>query len=176
MPKQEAAYTEHLQETLKVMEDRGLLLVARDREGKPNTMAIGWATFGVMWGKPACMIMVRPSRYTYGLLVESEDFTVNVPPSSLAETVSFCGTVSGRNHDKFRERGLTAVPARTVRAPIIDECVIHYECRHLYWSDLDRSALDGEVDSACYPQGDHHRLFFAEIVCAYASEDARERV
>ena len=176
MARTEVAYTDYLPETLKVAVNRGLLLVAMDRDGKPNAMAIGWVTFGVMWGKPVCMVMVRPSRYTYRLMARSQDFTVNVPPRDLEETVSFCGSVSGRDHDKFKERGLTAAPAKKVQTPVIDQCVIHYECKLLYVHDLERSVLDSQVDSGCYPQGDYHRVYFGEIVSVYATEDARQRL
>ena len=169
MSKQEMTYTDYLQETLNAMANGGLLLVATDRHGKPNAMTIGWATFGVMWGKPVCMVMVRPSRYTYLLMESSDDFTVNVPPSALAQTISFCVTVSGRDHDKFKERGLTAIPAQKVQTPVINECVIHYECKRIYTAGLEKNALDSHIDNACYPQGDHHRLYFGEIVSVYAS-------
>ena len=176
MAKEEVAYTEYLQETLDVATQRGLLLVATDRDGKPNTMAIGWQTFGVMWGKPVCMVMVRPSRYTYQLMADCEDFTVNVPPADLEEAVAFCGSASGRDHDKFKEEGLTSTPGKKVAAPVIEECVIHYECKLLYADDLERGALESEVVGACYPEGDYHRVYFGEIVSAYADEDARERL
>ena len=126
MCKQDVEHTRYLPETLRALSDGGLLLVAADQAGKPNAMAIGWATFGVMWGKPVCMVMVRPSRYTYQLMAASDSFTVNVPPNDLSDIVSFCGSVSGREHDKFKEKGLTAVPGRQVQAPVIDECVILY--------------------------------------------------
>ena len=59
------------------------------------------------------------------LLVTAGDLTVNVPPRELAEAVARCGTVSGRDHDKFLENHLTPVPGRQVRQPIIQECVVH---------------------------------------------------
>lgn len=172
MSKQEVEYTRYLPETLEALANGGLLLVAASPEGRPNAMAIGWATFGVMWGKPVCMVMVRPSRYTHQLMAATDSFTVNVPPPDLIKTVTFCGTVSGRDHDKFEERGLTACPGRKVAAPVIDDCVVHYECRLLYYHDMDKSALEAGIDGAAYPQGNYHRLFFGEIVSAYAAQDA----
>jgi flavin reductase (DIM6/NTAB) family NADH-FMN oxidoreductase RutF len=104
------------------------------------------------------------------------DFTVNVPPREIPEAVELCGTVSGRNHDKFEEAHLTPVPSREVRSPIIKECVVHYECRTLHRNDLEPEALAQAVREEFYPSGDFHRVYFGEIVAAYADEDAGTRL
>ncbi|MGQ9630521.1 MAG: flavin reductase family protein [bacterium] len=176
MAKVEVYYADYLKETFQVMGKEGLLLASQDGKGKPNAMTIGWGTVGIIWGKPVFVVLVRPSRYTYGLIESSGAFTVNVPPRELAEVVSFCGTVSGRDHDKFRERGLTAVPGKHVKAPIIEECVINYECRVVHKNDVLKDELDPRIRSSSYPAGDFHRVYFGEILAVYAMEDAPSRV
>jgi len=176
MPKIEAHYTDYLAETLGVASREGILLVSQDVCGKPNAMTIGWCTAGIIWGRPILTILVRPSRYTYGLLEATGDFTVNVMPRELKEVVDFCGTVSGRDHDKFAEKKITAIPGRKVRSPIIGEGVIHYECRILYKSDLPDDALEKPIRDQFYPKGDYHRVYYGEILAAYADEDARSRI
>lgn len=176
MAKVEVHYPEFFQETMNVMTNEGLLLASLDAVGKPNTMTIGWGTMGLIWGKPMFIVLVRPSRYTYGCLEATDDFTVNVPPKELAETVAFCGSVSGRDHDKFAERGLTAVPGKRVKSPIIEECVIHYECKVVHRNDVIPANLAPDIRAGAYPAGDFHRLYFGEILAVYADEDARERV
>jgi flavin reductase (DIM6/NTAB) family NADH-FMN oxidoreductase RutF len=69
------------------------------------------------------------------------DFTVNVLPMELAAAASLCGTVSGREHDKFQEAHLTPIPSREVRSPIIRECVVHYESRTVNRVDMAPDAL-----------------------------------
>ena len=119
----------HLQETLHKLTRLGLLLVSAGTDGKPNAMTIGWGTIGVIWGKRIFTVLVRPSRYTYKLLGESDSFTVCVPSSTLQAAVSFCGTRSGRDYDKFKECDLTPLPSTQVSAPGIAECPIVYECQ-----------------------------------------------
>ena len=109
-------------------------------------------------------MLVRPSRYTYSLIEQSGDFTVNVLPSSLKEVAQYCGTVSGRDHDKFKEKGLTAVPSLKVKTPLIQECLLHVECRIVYRNDLIPSELAAPFVSTLYPKGDFHRLYFGEIL------------
>ncbi|HIE50729.1 MAG TPA: flavin reductase family protein [Armatimonadetes bacterium] len=176
MAKRDVHYTEYFAETMQVLTSDGLLLVSVDRDGKPNAMTIGWATIGSIWGKPLFLVLVRPSRYTYGLIEATGDFTVNVPPKELAEVCAYCGTVSGRDYDKFAEKGLTATPSRRVNSPIIAECVIHYECRVVHKNDIVPAALVPEITASSYPAGDFHRVYFGEILAVYADEDARERI
>ncbi|MBS3976080.1 MAG: flavin reductase family protein [Syntrophomonadaceae bacterium] len=46
----------------------------------------------------------------------------------MAKAVDLCGTVSGRDVNKFLECGLTPVPASAVKAPLIKECPVNIEC------------------------------------------------
>lgn len=176
MAKMTMRYTDYFAETMRRMREDGLLLATAGADGRPNVMTIGWGTIGSIWGRPVFIVLVRPSRHSYGRLEESGDFTVNVAPRELAETIAYCGTVSGRDHDKFQERRLTTVPGRQVRAPIIQECVIHYECRTIHRNDVAPEALTQAVLEQYYAQGDFHRVYFGEIVAAYADEDAARRL
>lgn len=36
-----------------------MLLLATSASGVSNVMTIGWATFGVLWSRPVCLVMVR---------------------------------------------------------------------------------------------------------------------
>lgn len=174
--KVEAGYFDYLNETLDVLGKPGLLLVSTDADGKPNAMTIGWGTVGIIWGKPIFVVLVRPSRYTHGLMEQTEDFTVNVPSAELREAVAFCGSKSGRDYDKFAEKGLTAVPGKKVKSPIIDECVIHYECKVVHKNDVLKDELASAIVSSAYPAGDFHTIYYGEILSVYASPDAREKL
>ncbi len=176
MPKRTIRYTDFFPQTMRRLAEDGLLLVTADAAGKPNVMTIGWVTIGLIWARPVMVVLVRPSRYTYSRLAEEPDFTVNVPPPDLGEAVARCGAVSGRDHDKFAECGLTVTPGRETRAPIIEQCVIHYECRTVHRNDLAPEAIAPAIIDRFYPRGDFHRIFFGEILAAYADEDAAQRL
>ena len=164
MAKKIVDYKECLEETMKAFDEERVLLVTQGRQGPPNAMAIGWGTVGIIWRKPLFIVLVRPSRYTYRLIEESIDFTVNIAPARLKDVVQFCGTVSGRDHNKFEEKRLTPIPSAKVRTPIIKECILHYECQIVYKSDLAPSELAESIKPALYPKGDFHRLYFGEIL------------
>ena len=176
MSKLEGAPLEHVPETLQALADPGLLLVSLDARGRPNAMTIGWGCLGVFWGRPIFIVPVRHSRYTYGCIQSTGDFTVNALPRELTEAAAFCGTVSGRDHDKFQEPGLTAAPSLHVKSPVIAECVLHYECRVLHANDLVPAAAHAEVLQSAYPEGDYHRFFFGEILSVRAEANFRARL
>jgi len=163
-------------ETVTTMQKTGLLLVTSDATGKPNVMTIGWALLGSVWAKPILTVLVRPSRFTYHLLDSSGEFTVNVPPPELADTVQFCGTESGRDRDKFGERGLTPVPARHVKCPVIDQCLLHYECRVVHKNDVIPENIAADIVRRFYVQGNFHRVFFGEVLAVYGVADLKERL
>jgi flavin reductase (DIM6/NTAB) family NADH-FMN oxidoreductase RutF len=132
-----------------------------------NTMTIGWATIGFIWRKEIFMVAVRDSRHTFGLIEKSPDFTVTIPlDASAKDAVMFCGTKSGRDHDKFKECGLKPGKAKLVASPIIDIPGVHYECRIIYKSAMDSAFLDPELNKL-YPAKDYHTLYFGEILACY---------
>ncbi len=149
----------------------GHLLVTGDADGKPNAMTIGWAQLGVIWDRPIMTVFVRPSRYTYGLLERVGDFTVNVPSAELSDACQYCGTASGRVEDKFARPDLTAVPSRYVTSPIVDECVLHYECEVVHKNDVVPTELDPRITAHAYRSGDFHRLYFGLVRAVYGVPD-----
>ena len=170
MEKTEISTFKFLDETIRRLNQTGLLLVSGTSK-KANVMTIGWGLPGILWGKPFFIVAVRPSRYTYQFIEETGDFTVNVPRRGMEETVNYCGTVSGRDHDKFKEKSLTPLPSKQVKSPIIEECIIHYECRVAYKTKVVREDLPSSILSSCYPSGDYHTLYFGEILAVYADKN-----
>jgi flavin reductase (DIM6/NTAB) family NADH-FMN oxidoreductase RutF len=161
--------------TTKTMVSDGLLLASLDASAKPNAMAIGWGTIGAIWGKPMFIVLVRPSRYTYECIEATGDFTVNVGARELKEIVAYCGTVSGRDVDKFEEKSLTAVKGTKVKSPIIEECIINYECKVVHKNDVIPERLTDEITMSAYPGGDFHRVYFGEIVATFADDELDKR-
>jgi len=176
MGKIEVGPAEFLPETVQALAHPGVLLVSLDARPRPNVMTIGWGSLGVYWDKAIFVVPVRPSRYTYGCLNKTGDFTVNLLPRKLHDLANFCGTVSGRDHDKLAEANLTAIPGLRVRSPIIEECVLHYECKVLHYNNFLPEVAAREVLRANYPRGDYHRFFFGEILAVRAEENLRRRL
>jgi len=99
-------------------------------------------------------LAVRPGRHSHALIREAGEFSVNIPRTCDLETVKHCGTVSGRDHDKFRDLGLTAVPCPPLRsAPMIAEFALALACR-----------VKHEMTMGT------HDLFLAEVVAVHGEE------
>ena len=74
-------------------------------------------------------ISVRKERFSHEILMETGEFVINLTTESLAYATDYCGVRSGRDVDKFQEMKLTAIPAKTVAAPMIGESPVNIECK-----------------------------------------------
>lgn len=143
----------------------GVLLVVGDAD-RANMMTISWGTFGIMWGRPIMMVMVRPVRHTWSFLQSSPEFTVNWMHEEWEDALRICGTQSGRDIDKFAATGLTAVPGGVVATPVIAQSELSLECRALCHTDLQPEQFLDPTLHDMYPNKDFHGLFFGEILAA----------
>ena len=142
----------------------GLLLTSIGLDGRYNVMTIGWGLVGRLWREPVFMVAVRPSRYTFKLIEETNEFTVNVPVDGMDETVAYCGRVSGRDFDKIKESGMTIMDGKRVKSPMIYSCIAHFECKVMGRSKAVPELLSENVQKTYYPSGDYHTLYFGRIL------------
>ena len=133
------------------------LVTVMDKE-KPNIITLAWHS-PLSFNPPLYGISVDHKRYSHNLIMDSKEFVVNFAPFGIVEKLHYCGRHSGRNVDKFRETGLTPVPAEKVKAPLIKECYSHLECR------LAETKKYGD-----------HTLFVGEVVNVAADENAFEKI
>lgn len=124
------------------------VLVSCQSGGKPNVMTAAWQT-PVSKRPPLVAVSIAPQRYTHQLIEESREFVINIPPQHLLPETHGCGTISGRDTDKFEQYGLTPVPATMVKAPLIQECIAHLECTvYTFFTVGDHTLFVGEILSA----------------------------
>lgn len=126
------------------------VMVSCQAEGyKPNIITISW--IGIVNSEPPMLsISIQPKRYSYEIIKKSGQFVVNLTSEHNLHAADFCGNLSGRDYDKFKELKLTPIKAMMVSAPLIKECPINLECitRH--------SLLLGS-----------HEMFIAEIAAVH---------
>lgn len=162
----EVMYNKYANEVLEALTKGAFLSVSS--EGVDNTMTIGWGSVGYMWRKPVFIAMVRYSRYTYELLEKSDCFTVSIPLNvDVKEALKYCGSVSGKDKDKWQGAHLTKLQATKVNAPLVGECDFHYECKIIGKSALTGQMLEEVVNKNFYEDDDYHVLFYGEIVGTY---------
>jgi flavin reductase (DIM6/NTAB) family NADH-FMN oxidoreductase RutF len=117
-------------------------------------MTLAWA-IPISRNPPLLLIGMAPQRYSHELIAGPKEFVVNIPTVDIVKETLFCGKTTGREHDKFAETGLTPLPAKMIRPPIIKECVAHLECK------LHQQIAMGD-----------HTLFVGEVLTAYANKNA----
>ena len=117
-------------------------------EGQRTICPLGWK-MRTSFAPPMMAISVGHSRFSHDLITQSKEFVLAWPGEDLADATLLCGTRSGRDLDKFAETGLTPLPGRHVRAPLVKECVANLECRLAGAFDTgDHTIFAGEVLSA----------------------------
>lgn len=113
---------------LRLMYPRPTVLVSCALDGKPNIITLAWST-PLSHNPPLLGISVGLERYSHEVIAKSGEFVVNIPIIDLIKQTIFCGERSGRDIDKFKETNLTPIPSLRVKAPSIQECVAHLECK-----------------------------------------------
>lgn len=121
-------------------------------EKKPNIITVSWC--GIVCSQPPMIsISIRDNRYSFNIVKNSGEFVVNITGARLVKAVDYCGNHSGKDVDKFKETGLTPLPAQKVKPPLIKQAAVNLECQV-------RKVLE---------LGSHH-LFIGEIVATHVDE------
>lgn len=148
--------------------DQWMLITAGTPE-HCNTMTASWGGVGVMWAEPSATCYIRPQRYTKEFVDKEELFSVSFLKDGHRDALKLCGSVSGRDHDKIKEAGLTPVFIDGV--PAFEEADTILICRKMYRTSMNPADfIDKDADSKFYPEKDYHDMYIAEIVKAVVAE------
>ncbi len=127
-----------------------VVLVSTFYRGRPNVCTAAWVT---PVDAAILAVVISDENYSFRCIRGTGEFVLNIPHRALIKKVIACGSVSGEHCDKFSKFGLTPLPARKVRAPLVGECIGHLECR----------LIGGEERLAR-----NYNLFLARVVAASA--------
>ncbi|MGB4681378.1 MAG: flavin reductase family protein [Firmicutes bacterium] len=95
--------------------------------GEFNIITLAWV--GVVNSTPPMVsISIRPSRHSHAMIRETGEFVVNIAATDQVDLADGCGTISGRDRDKFKYFGLTPAKGVLKYAPLIEECPLNLEC------------------------------------------------
>lgn len=91
-------------------------------------LTVAWT--GTICTNPAMLyISIRPERFSYPLILNNMEFTLNLTTASMARVTDWVGVKSGKEYDKWKETGLTPIPGEMVKSPTILESPLSIECR-----------------------------------------------
>jgi len=109
-----------------LMESGPVVLVATHDGKKNNVMTISWTM--VVDFTPKFAITTGEWNYSFKALRKTRECVIAIPTVDMLDKVIGIGTCSGADTDKFARFRLTPVPAKVVRAPLIQECMANIEC------------------------------------------------
>lgn len=109
-----------------LLEPGPIVLVSSAHKGQRNIMTLGWH---MMLGYEIVGCYIWDQNYSFSLIKDSRECVINVPTADMIRTIIGIGNTHGPLPDKFEQFDLTAVPAKTISAPLIGECYANFECR-----------------------------------------------
>ena len=160
--KQEIWRKTHL--ILNKLPNPGILLVTGKGKEAKNIMTIGWMQLGIIWKEPVVSILVRPSRYSYKLLQEYDEFTVNILSDQFNKEIAFCGAQSGAYCNKFKETGLKGITSKEVSTLSLKDADITIECKRLYKRNIEPENLNDLILARYYSNNDFHQIITGMIL------------
>ena len=87
-----------------------VVLIGSGNKEKPNVMSAAWC-FPLSMDPPLFGISIAGSRYSYELIKENKEFTINIPGEGLENAITICGSETGRekpcNHKAEPETGFS---------------------------------------------------------------------
>ncbi|HBU13125.1 MAG TPA: flavin reductase [Clostridiales bacterium] len=141
---------------------RDWMLITAEKDGVANTMTAQWGGMGYMWGKDVVYAVIRPQRYTKGFVDAAKRFSLSFLPEEHKKTMTYLGTVSGRDEDKIKKSGLTLAYADGVPYFAQSDTVI--TAKTLYAQEMAGQCFtDAPLAGQWYPEKDFHTLYIAEV-------------
>ncbi len=146
-----------------------MLVTATDADGNANTMTASWGGVGVLWNRHVAFVFVRPQRHTHKFTESGDVLTLSFFGGEERKALSYCGTVSGRDEDKFAGSGLTRLDMED-GAVAFEEAKVILVCRKLYADVLKKDACCDKAVLECYPENDFHTVYVVDVEKVYVKE------
>ena len=127
-----------------------------------NAMTISWGGLGTLWGRPVATVYVKPVRYTYQFMNDSEYFTVSFYDEQYREAMQVYGSASGRDTDKEAVTGF--VPVYLEHGVTFEQARVTLVCRKIYYNDLVMENIPAEIAQRTYHDEPPHRMYIGEVI------------
>jgi flavin reductase (DIM6/NTAB) family NADH-FMN oxidoreductase RutF len=130
-----------------------VVLVGAHVDNKPAFMTAAYC--GIINSDPAMIsVSIRPSRFTGKGIRQNNHFSINIPTTSMAKEVDYCGVYSGSKVDKVAACKFDLFYGHLTAAPMINQCPVNLCCTVSQVIELGT-----------------HELFLGRIDEAYISDD-----
>ncbi|MEM4208076.1 MAG: flavin reductase family protein [Candidatus Bilamarchaeaceae archaeon] len=109
-----------------------VVLITTSHGEKENVMSAAWC-YPLSANPPLFGVAISKKRYTYELINASKKYAINLATPQMKEAVMICGSISGRDKDKFalaklkKEKGKITTVLSQSSASIECEVIDEYE-------------------------------------------------
>ena len=144
-----------------------LALLTAGNSEKFNSCTIMYGAIGMIWSKNAYFAFVKPERYTFDFVKDSDFFTISYFPKEFSKIHKIFGYKSGREVDKVAETGIT--PEFLENAVAYKEANEIFVCKKIYFKQMDKNFEPEDVlkkynDPKDIIFGESHYALIGEIV------------
>ena len=98
-------------------------------DGKKDNVMTASFLMPVSFEPKYVAVAIAPTRFTFENLKKVKEFTVNILSEEMLKETKICGTISGRNVDKFEKAKLEKEKSKFVKPPMVKNCPISFECK-----------------------------------------------
>lgn len=142
--------------------DQEWALLTAGEKSDFNTMTVSWGGLGTIWNKPVVTAYVRPNRYTYKYMENSEYFTMSFYNEEYRKDLNILGTKSGKDVDKVALTKLT--PEFLEKSISFKEAKLTIVCKKIYSQDLEINNVPEYEANRFYKNEPIHRMYIGEVV------------
>lgn len=142
--------------------DQEWALLTAGEKSDFNTMTVSWGGLGTIWNKPVVTAYVKPNRYTYKYMENSEYFTMSFYNEEYRKDLNILGTKSGKDIDKVALTKLT--PEFLEKSISFKEAKLTIVCKKIYSQDLEINNVPEYEANRFYKNEPIHRMYIGEVV------------
>lgn len=126
-------------------------VVTKSKEAKIDVTPIGWAMLGSS-NPRTWAIGIAKKHYSHKAILDSKEFTINIPSFEQRVDTLYCGRVSGWDEDKLSKTNFKTIDSKSISVPILEDSLASFECK-----------LINQMETS------DHTIFLGEILNAYIS-------
>ncbi|MBD3426240.1 MAG: hypothetical protein GF409_03295 [Candidatus Omnitrophica bacterium] len=131
-----------------------VVLVSSACGEKADITPVAW-NMPLQKNPPMVVLEISEKHFIFECIMKTGDFAVNIPAKDLCADVAKCGSVSGRDTDKFQMCSLSTEPGKKIQSPVLKEALAVLECRLVRDEHLlkEYNMVAGEVKYAEVEEG-----------------------
>ena len=137
-------------------------LVTAGNKDSFNSMTISWGSMGTLWHKDIITIYIRPDRYTFDFIKNSDMFTISFYDEKYRDILAMFGRCSGRDINKVEKSGFNPV--------FMDDGITYSEAnetivlKKIYMEQLNKDLFNEDILSCYKDNGPAHYMIIGEVI------------